>query len=188
MPKKGLMIDYEYCTGCHTCHARGRCVIADDFASVVERMLAADGFIFSSPNYMESVSGQMKAFMDRHCDVVHCLRYEGKYSASITAGSHDYGESLIDFMNNFMVKCGATAIGGVGAPILGDPPSLGPAQMKARDLGKELVVAIKEQRRVPKQEAEKEAARAYFAQMFKRSRKMFEHDYQYYLQHGWIKE
>lgn len=179
----------KYCVACHHCHKKGKCPSPDDFNKVVEKMLAADGFILSSPNYMEGVSGQMKVFMDRHCDIVHRLGYEGKYAISLTTCGGNYGEHIIKFMDTFMVKCGAMALGGVGAPVVRDPSSIEPALEKAREKGIELVNAIKEKRMIPEQEAAHNGARAYFGNLMKTTHKeAWAADYRYYVKKGWIKE
>jgi len=55
------------CLGCYTCLAKGedQCPLKDDRAAIVERLLAADGVILSSPIYVSNVSALMKNFIDR---------------------------------------------------------------------------------------------------------------------------
>ncbi len=54
------------CKGClETCHTKGKCFQDDDFEKMKNAMLAADGIILASPNYVFSVSAHMKAFLDR---------------------------------------------------------------------------------------------------------------------------
>jgi multimeric flavodoxin WrbA len=54
----------EPCTGCGACSS-GKCVIDDDFMDVFYKMTDADGLIFASPSYFESMTPQMKALIDR---------------------------------------------------------------------------------------------------------------------------
>jgi multimeric flavodoxin WrbA len=179
----------KYCIGCAVCHKTGKCPRKDDFNDVVERMLDADGFILSSPNYMEGVTGQMKVFMDRHCDIVHCQKYGGKYSISLATCGGNYGEHIVRFMDTFMVKCGATALGGVGAPVVKDPSTIDLAIGKAYEKGVELITAIKEKRVIPEQEAAHNGARNYFAGLLKTDhRDLWASDYKYFVRKGWIKE
>ena len=49
------------CHACDACHRTGECSIKDDFNTLKTTMLAADGIILASPNYITSVSAQMKA-------------------------------------------------------------------------------------------------------------------------------
>jgi multimeric flavodoxin WrbA len=54
----------EPCTACDACSS-GSCVIEDDFMEVFDKMTEADGLIFASPSYYESMTPQMKALIDR---------------------------------------------------------------------------------------------------------------------------
>lgn len=55
----------KYCTACNSCHEKGECSIKDDFNFVMENILAADGIILSSPNYITNVTAQLKTLFDR---------------------------------------------------------------------------------------------------------------------------
>lgn len=54
------------CTGCYICMAKGedKCPLDDDRAAIEQKLLAADGFILSSPVYVANVSSLMKNFID----------------------------------------------------------------------------------------------------------------------------
>lgn len=71
------------CLGCDYCHKKGRCAQKDAFPEIQQKIQAADGVVLGSPNYIFSVSAQMKAFMDRCSSLVHCLGFYGKYGASV---------------------------------------------------------------------------------------------------------
>lgn len=63
-------LDIQSCRQCKDngwgqCTEKGRCVIDDDFAAVVDRMREADGFVFATPVYFSDLSESMKAFTDR---------------------------------------------------------------------------------------------------------------------------
>jgi multimeric flavodoxin WrbA len=47
------------------CRTEGRCVIEDDFATLVERIRNADAAIFATPVYFSDLSESMRAFLDR---------------------------------------------------------------------------------------------------------------------------
>ena len=65
------------CIGCYNCVAKGedKCPLKDDRAAIEQKLLAADGFILSSPVYMHSISGLMKNFMDRFAYLSHRPRF-----------------------------------------------------------------------------------------------------------------
>ena len=54
------------CLACYYCknHA-GECVIKDDMKEILDKMLAADVLVLSSPVYFYSISAQLKAVIDR---------------------------------------------------------------------------------------------------------------------------
>ncbi|HUU21661.1 MAG TPA: flavodoxin family protein [Phycisphaerae bacterium] len=47
------------------CRAEGRCVIEDDFASLVQRVQEADCVAFATPVYFSDLSESLRAFLDR---------------------------------------------------------------------------------------------------------------------------
>ncbi len=105
----------------------------DDFDAVVGKMLEADGSLSAARITWRAFPASWRLFSsDRHCDVVHCLKYEGKYSIWLTTCGGNYGEHIVECMDTFMVKCGATALGGVGAPVVRDPATIDGAVEKKR--------------------------------------------------------
>lgn len=66
LPQLGL----EHCRQCDdngwgTCRTEGKCVIADDFASIVDKIAAADAVAFANPVYFGDLSESLRAFLDR---------------------------------------------------------------------------------------------------------------------------
>lgn len=60
----------ERCRQCEAdgwgiCRREGKCIIEDDFASVVEKIKAADLVIFANPVYFADLSESMRSFLDR---------------------------------------------------------------------------------------------------------------------------
>ena len=53
------------CRACDRCHIEGHCPQRDDFEDLKAKILAADGLVLASPNYINQVSAQLKAFIDR---------------------------------------------------------------------------------------------------------------------------
>ncbi len=50
---------------CGACRRAGRCLIDDDFDTVMDQVLASDCVIFGTPLYFYGPSASMKAFIDR---------------------------------------------------------------------------------------------------------------------------
>ena len=54
------------CHGCETCYSTGKpCTFDDDFNSIAEDLLSADGIVFSMPLYWYSMPGQIKNVIDK---------------------------------------------------------------------------------------------------------------------------
>ncbi len=73
LPKMNL----ERCRQCDesgwgACLREGRCVIEDDFADIVARIIAADCVVFATPVYFSDLSESLKAFLDRLRRVNRC--------------------------------------------------------------------------------------------------------------------
>ena len=47
------------------CRREGYCIIEDDFAGIVEKLLAADLVVFATPVYFADLSESMRGFLDR---------------------------------------------------------------------------------------------------------------------------
>lgn len=142
------------CVGCDICHTTGVCTIKDDYESIKVKLLACDGFVLASPNYIFSVSAQMKALFDRCNGLIHCMALEGKYAAVVetSGGGDDY--EVIDYMERVANTLGANSVGGVGSSMAGIRTFPDEANLfeKARSLGGELCRCIAEVRRFPEQD------------------------------------
>ncbi|MBU0544582.1 MAG: flavodoxin family protein [Proteobacteria bacterium] len=109
------------CLGCDKCHIKGFCPQKDEFETIKLKILEADGLILASPNYIFSVSAQLKAFMDRCCGIIHCMAFEGKYGASIVTSGGGDEKPIVDYMNHFLITTGMHPVGSVWAT-MGDLP------------------------------------------------------------------
>lgn len=142
------------CLGCDICHKKGYCGQKDEFAAIREKILQADALVLASPNYISSVSAQLKAFMDRCCGVVHCLGFEGKYGASVVTSGGGNESSITDYMNQFLMITGIRPVGAVWATMANITGESFPEDIsqKARALGKDLVGAWQSQTVLPETE------------------------------------
>ena len=57
--------EIKTCTACLVCTKKEECSIEDDFASIYQKMKAADGIILASPVYYGSCTALMKALIER---------------------------------------------------------------------------------------------------------------------------
>lgn len=54
-----------YCTGCGTCNQTHACVLQDDMAKLLDKMVKADVIVLATPVYFYSMNAQLKTFIDR---------------------------------------------------------------------------------------------------------------------------
>lgn len=141
------------CVSCDACHKVGRCVVKDDFQQVLEALLEADGFVLASPNYIYSVSAQMKALFDRCCGPIHTQALEGKYGAAVVSSGGPGNEEVEKYMLRFANSLGAWAVGSTGTDLahIFNPEKLPQVLKAAADLGTELVEAIGSGKTYPEQ-------------------------------------
>lgn len=54
-----------YCRACYACKESGTCVIQDDMAEILSKIIRADVIVLASPVYFYAISAQLKAVIDR---------------------------------------------------------------------------------------------------------------------------
>lgn len=142
------------CVACDSCHKTGICPLDDDYEAIKEKLLSCDGFVLASPNYILSVTAQMKTLFDRLNGLIHCLALEGKYGAVVETSGGGEDEEVIRYMERVIGALGALSVGGIGSPMSGVRSFPDEEQLfkKARTLGEELCRCIREQQSFPEQE------------------------------------
>jgi multimeric flavodoxin WrbA len=102
------------CTGCYVCCQKGACIFNDDYQTIYDAMLAADGIIWLVPNYTFNVPAEMKAFIDRGFSNMHLQMLKGKYTLPvITSGSWLLEDALVYLEKTFQ-KNGCWVVDRVG--------------------------------------------------------------------------
>ena len=95
----------QVCKGCQVCFSKGEehCPLKDQRDVLIEKMLAADGVVFATPNYSFQVSALLKIFLDRLGFAFHRPRFFGKTFSSIVAQGIYGGDKIVryvDFVGN----------------------------------------------------------------------------------------
>jgi len=90
-------------------------------------------------------------------------------------------------MNKVLTTLGANIVGGIGVAIGRDPAALGKAETEAREMGKNLARSIRGELSYPEQDEVHRQKREYFCQLVKFNRERFAHEYDWYVQMGWMK-
>lgn len=93
------------CRGCKQCFVKGEefCPLKDDRDVLIEKIMAADGVVFASPNYSFQVSAVMKIFLDRLGFIFHRPCFFGKtFTSVVTQGFYGGNKivSYLDFVGN----------------------------------------------------------------------------------------
>jgi multimeric flavodoxin WrbA len=147
-------LNVQPCVACDVCHKTGICNIKDDYESIKEKLLGCDGFILASPNYIFSVTAQMKALLDRCNGLIHCTALEGKYAAVVETSGGGEDAEVITYMERFVNTLGANSVGGIGSSMAGIRTFPEEANLfdKARNLGQDLCRSVADKRKFPVQD------------------------------------
>jgi multimeric flavodoxin WrbA len=173
-------LDIRYCTACGTCYAQGECVIDDDFPALMEKMLDADGIVWGSPNYINSVTAQLKTMLDRMADSIHCQSFAGKYGCAVCTAGGSMAEEVADYINSTLLHLGATTVGRIGVLLGADPDAIVPAEKQARELGRKLAEAIRTGWKDPVQEKHHAERREYFKRLVMFNKDLWKHEYDFW--------
>jgi multimeric flavodoxin WrbA len=177
-------LDIEYCNACQVCYKTGECVKKDDFQGVYKKILEADGLVIGSPNYLHSITAQMKTLLDRMSDAIHCQLLTGKYTVNVATAGRNHDEVTV-YMNSVMLMFGSFVTGSVGASMSQGPGAFDDAQKKAFEIGKALARDVKNKQDYIEQREQLQENREYFMAMVKRNKAAWEHEYEYWNKINW---
>ncbi|WP_292521132.1 flavodoxin family protein [Methanoculleus sp.] len=180
-------LQIEYCNGCQVCYERGTCVKEDDFPELYQKMLASDGIVLGSPNYIDSITAQTKTLLDRMADAIHCQMFIGKYGCAVATAGGSKADEVVAYLNDVLQTLGANTVGGIGVILGRDPEAvIVPAEERARELGKQLVRAIAEKTTYPEQERLHAERLEYMRALVLANKDRWHHEYDYWKATGRI--
>ena len=81
-----------YCRACYACKESGKCVIKDDMADILQKMIDADVIVLASPVYFYSIDAQLKTLIDR--TVARWLEVKNKEFYYIMTAADSEAESM----------------------------------------------------------------------------------------------
>ena len=140
------------CDGCRSCVSHdGKCHIDDDMQELYPKVLAADGIIFGAPSYFESVSAQGKIVIDRLYALYNMELLTSKVAGVITLAGSSGHEGVYTPFRNFIDFCHmlpAEHTHGWGVN-KGEVRQDEYGMKSAQELGKQVVLLIKQQFRWP---------------------------------------
>lgn len=175
-------LDVQPCRSCEGCHIVGDCPIADDFPTIKDAITEADGVILATPNYIMNVSAQLKALLDRCSGPIHTQEWEGKYAAAIVTSGSGGSDEIEAYLLRALRMLGFTTVGSAGALgwQLNKPELREKLQATAAELGKQLVEAIRAQKRFPEQDEERNAFMNRFQQLVTMQKDHWKYEYDYW--------
>ena len=176
------MAKIGFCRACEVCHQGPDCALNDDGRQILRQMLAADGTVLATPVYLNQVTAQMKAILDRTSHFVHCLRLMGKYMAAVTTSGGGGGGDVTAYLKGYAVTVGAQFVGGLDARA----PLQESNFAAARELGATLVAAIQEKRVYPEQVRTIEAQKKRFGQIIAFHKDHWPYEHRYWQDQGWL--
>jgi multimeric flavodoxin WrbA len=170
------------CRGCDACHRTGKCAIQDDFQEIRQAMVDSDAIVLASPNYIVSVTAQMKALFDRCCGPLHLQLMEGKYAAAVVTSGGGGSQEVEAYMLRFLRTLGCWTVGSVGAEgrQLVDEAACAQAVESAAALGKRLVAATQGKQTFPEQQAERAEFFERMKQLMTARREQWPFEYEYW--------
>jgi multimeric flavodoxin WrbA len=171
-----------FCRACEVCHTGPECVLPDDVKGILATILGADGIVLATPVYLNQVTAQLKALLDRTSHFVHCLRLSGKYTVSVTTSGGGGGADVKAYLRSYSFSVGAQFVGGVDARV----PLTDAHLAEAEKLGHTLAAAIAQKRQFPVQLRIIEERRRYFGRIIEFHRGNWPYEYEYWRKQGWL--
>ena len=95
------------CRACNACQRTGKCVIDDDFSSILENMKESSIWVLGTPVYWWGPTAQMKAFIDRWYGVDR-VNFRGK-EIILTVSSNGgpiYAKLTVDMLESIIPYLG----------------------------------------------------------------------------------
>jgi len=138
------------CDACRSCRKTGECRVKDDFRSIFDKMIQADGIILASPVYFGSATPQIKTVIDRagYLSVAKGRVFENKVGGAMVvarrAGQNfTLAQLMFFFLHQGMIVPGSTywniAFGREKGEVAKDEEGL----QTARNFGKKMVWLIR---------------------------------------------
>lgn len=135
---KKHMLPCSECRKCAKPEESGLCVLKDDLTPLFDKILEADGIIFSTPIFFWSVSAQAKMVIDRTYGLNRKKKLRNKVGAALVVATRiGHTGGLIVFSNYFnlqrMVYAGsATGFAGEKGAVLQDERAMAEAKAVGR--------------------------------------------------------
>ncbi|OPY11408.1 MAG: Iron-sulfur flavoprotein [Syntrophus sp. PtaB.Bin138] len=175
------LLEINYCKGCFACYRTGRCPQKDDFQDLYAKMLGADGLVMGSPNYIRSVTAQMKSLFDRMADTIHCQLFSGKYGAAVaTSGGLGQDHLVREYLSDVLFSFGSFVSGTAGTSMAEGPEAFADAEKRSFQLGESLAEDLKTGKGYPDQQQALAESAVYFHALVQMHRDEWLHEAAYW--------
>lgn len=180
-------MDVRPCVAQARCLVGEPCPIKDDVAALHAEMRSADALVLAGPVYVFSVTAQLKAFLDRSMALLHRPEMTGKHAVAVATSAGMGEQEVARYLGTCCEMLGYDLVGELaGVFMVYSRPNDGEALFaRARRLGEELVLAVREKRRYPKLGLHA-AQHRFLRDLIQRNRKLFKGDHAYWQERGWL--
>ncbi len=176
-------LEIEFCRHCELCHkALMVCPIKDDAHMLLAKMLESEGIVFASPVYIDNITGYLKTFLDRSTHFIHCQRLLGKYVGAVATAGGGPQQMVLDYIHHYSSVCGAQYVGGVSGVV----PISEKVENKAKELGKNLTMSIRNKTEFAQEMKEILSRREYFKRVIEFHKEEWSEEYEYWKKRGWL--
>lgn len=110
--------DLAYCSGCTMCYSKGQCALdkKDGFGQIRKAIEEADGVILGTPNYVSTVTGLFKTFIDRMDFVTGQVMFN-KYVMTVTTYQNVRGNVVNRYVTEQSILAGGMVRGKINLRI-----------------------------------------------------------------------
>jgi multimeric flavodoxin WrbA len=115
--------------------------------------------------YIDSVTAQLKRWIDRSANAMHCMMLLGKYGCAVSTTGGFKEQEVVDYLNHVITDLGIVSVGGVGIAMAKGPEAFSDAMRRAHDLGRDLVLAIKKEKKFPDGETKVQERKEFFKKL-----------------------
>lgn len=91
----------HFCTACNACRNTGKCFQKDDMNDIVDKLLAADVIVLSTPVYFYSMAAQLKTMIDRTLPRYLDIENKDFYFITTAAEGKNKMERTVDSLRGF---------------------------------------------------------------------------------------
>ena len=176
----------DICKGCLNCVRLGEnhCPHNKIVSQLINKLQEADGVIFSSPVYIDNITGLMKNFLDHLVYLVHRPPFLDKYALVLSTTMGSGLDNVLTYLEKTAIKLGFSVVGRFGVKVPTFDKKKGKKEIKK--ISKDFIDSI---------ENEKWIKPSFWAVLYFKIMRVlvkeilsndFKLDYEYWKENGWF--